>query len=166
MKTSPCTDHREPRIALFAGSFDPFTLGHENIVRRGLEIFDEVIVGIGINPSKSPMMTVEARQRWIEAIFADEPRVRVIAYEGYTVDAASDNGARFLLRGVRTSEDFEYERDIAQFNRDHAGIETVLLNTLPSLAHISSTLIRHHLTQGEDITSLIPSNSPLELLVK
>ncbi len=147
MKTSPCIDPREPRIARFAGSVDPFTAGHEHIVRRGLEIFAQVIVGIGINPDKSPMMSADARRQWIETVFAAEPRVVVIVYEGYTVDAARRHGARFLLRGVRTAQDFEYERNIAEFNRARADIETVLLNTLPSMAHISSTLGRQRFSR-------------------
>lgn len=164
MKTSPSTEPREPRIALFAGSFDPFTRGHEDIVCRGLEIFDKVIVGIGINPDKHPMMSAIARQQWIEEIFAHEPRVRVIAYEGYTVDAAREHGARFLLRGVRTAQDYDYEREIARINREIAGIETVLLNTLPHLSHISSTLIRQMLTEGKDVAQLLPATAPLHLL--
>lgn len=164
MKISPSTDNLPKRIALFAGSFDPFTLGHENIVRRGLEIFDEVIVGIGINPDKHPMMSAEARVQWIESVFADEPRVRVISYEGYTVDAAKANGARFLLRGVRTAADFEYEKHIASVNRRLAGIETVLINTLPELEHISSTLVRERLAAGQDISDLVPTNAPINLL--
>ncbi|MCQ2288280.1 MAG: pantetheine-phosphate adenylyltransferase [Muribaculaceae bacterium] len=165
MKTSPSTDNcRELRIALFAGSFDPFTLGHENIVRRGLEIFDQVIVGIGINPDKHPMMSAEARKQWIEEVFECEPRVKVIAYEGYTVDAARANGAKFLLRGVRTAADFEYEKNIAAINRRLAGIETVLINTLPHLEHISSSLVRERLAQGQDISDLIPTNAPKHLL--
>ena len=163
MKTSPSTD-KETRIALFAGSFDPFTLGHENIVLRGLEIFDEVIVGIGINPSKNPMMSDESRVKWIETIFAHDSRVKVIAYEGYTVDAAKANGAKFLLRGVRTAADFEYEKQLAAANRCLAGIETVLINTLPQLEHISSTLVRERLTAGQDITDLVPANAPLDLI--
>ncbi len=164
MKTLPSTDNRQPRIALFAGSFDPFTRGHENIVRRGLEIFDEVIVGIGINPDKHPMMSAEARKRWIEAVFAGDTRVRVIAYEGYTVDAARDNGAKFLLRGVRTAADFEYEKKIASINHGLAGIETVLINTLPELEHISSSLVRERLAAGQDISDLLPTNAPLNQL--
>lgn len=165
MKTSPSTDNcRLSRIALFAGSFDPFTLGHENIVRRGLEIFDEVIVGIGINPDKHPMMIAEARKQWIEAVFAEEPRVKVIAYEGYTVDAAKANGAKFLLRGVRTAADFEYEKHIASINRRLAGIETVLINTLPELEHISSSLVRERLAAGQDISDLVPASAPINLL--
>lgn len=161
MKTSPSTDKR---IALFAGSFDPFTLGHENIVRRGLEIFDEVIVGIGINPLKQPMMSAEARKQFIEAIFADEPRVKVIAYEGYTVDAAGASGACFLLRGVRTAKDFEYEKALAEANRNLASIETVLINTLPQLEHISSSLVRERIAAGHDVTDLLSGNAPMELL--
>ncbi len=166
MKTSPSTDNRKPRIALFAGSFDPFTRGHDNIVRRGLEIFDEVIVGIGINPNKQPMMSAEARKQWIEAVFALEPRVKVIAYDGYTVDAARYNGAQFLLRGVRTAADFEYERNIAQINRNLAGIETVLINTLPELEFISSSLVRERIEAGEDFCDLVPASAPLDLIKK
>ena len=158
MKTSPSTDARQPRIAFLAGSFDPFTRGHEKIVKRGLEIFDEIVVGIGINPEKIPLFSPEARKTAISNTFADEPRVRVVAYEGYTVDAAQVCGAHFLLRGVRTGADFEYEKKLAQFNFERAGIETVLLPALPELASISSTQARHLLAQGQDISHLLPTS--------
>ena len=164
MKTSQCIEGRTPRVALFAGSFDPFTRGHESIVRRGLEIFDTVIVGIGVNPSKKPFMTADARKQWIESTFACNERVKVIVYDGLTVDAARAHGAQFLLRGVRTAADFEYEQTIAITNRSLAGIETVIINTLPQLSHISSSLVRELLSHGHDVSELIPPSAPIELL--
>ena len=146
---------------MFAGPFAPFTRGHESIVRRGLELFDRIIVGIGINPDKKPLMTAEERKQWIDAVFADEPRVSVIAYTGLTVDAARQHGARFLLRGVRTADDFLYEQHMAEVNRDLAGIETVMLNTLPHLSEISSTKVRELIANGDDISALVPENAPI-----
>lgn len=152
------------RVALFAGSFDPFTRGHESIVRRGLDLFDKVIVAIGINSAKKPLLSDQARKEWIEAVFQGEDRVEVITYSGLTVDAATQCGAQFLLRGVRTATDFEYEQTIAITNRSLAGIETVLINTLPQLSHISSSLVRELLSHGHDVSQLIPQSAPIELL--
>lgn len=144
------------RIALFAGSFDPFTIGHEAIVKRGLQFFDEVIVGIGINPNKSPMFTESERLEKINHFFNGDPRVRAIIYEGYTIDAAALHHATALLRGVRNSADFEYEQNIANVNRQLSaerhpdiygpqGIETVILIAEPALEGVSSTAIRQEI---------------------
>lgn len=164
MKTSQSIDNPPMRVALFAGSFDPFTRGHESIVRRGLEIFDKVIVAIGINPAKKPLLSAEARKEWIEAVFQAEDRVEVITYTGLTAHAAAQHGAKFLLRGVRTATDFEYEQTIANTNRALFGIETVLINTLPELSHISSSLVRELLAHGQDVSRLVPPAAPIELL--
>ncbi len=143
-------------MALFAGSFDPFTRGHESIVLRALPLFDEVLVAIGVNSAKREWLPLEQRVRWIESTFAREPRVRVVTYNGLTVDAARRCGAGFLLRGVRAVQDFEYEMQLAEVNRDISGIETVLLYTLPEQSHISSTIVRELVNMGQDVTRYLP----------
>lgn len=161
MKTSPCT---EPRVAFYAGSFDPFTRGHQNIVDRALTLFDRVVVGIGVNPAKTPFMAADARKAWIEAVYAGEPRVEVVVYEGLTVDAARAAGAAALLRGVRSAVDYDAELSLAQVNRDLGGIETVLLPTAPELSVVSSTLVRSLLRARRDATPYLPVGAPLHLL--
>jgi len=151
-------------VALFPGSFDPFTRGHESIVRRALPLFDEIVVAIGVNGSKKSFMTVEQRVKWIEGVFGDEPKVRVIGYSGMTVDAARDVGAEFIVRGVRLIQDFENEKHLAEVNRDLSGIETVLLYTLPEDSHISSSIVRELLHYGEDVSAYLPKGADLSLL--
>ncbi|MBQ5388912.1 MAG: pantetheine-phosphate adenylyltransferase [Paludibacteraceae bacterium] len=144
------------RIAIFPGSFDPFTIGHHDIVMRGLEIFDEIIIGIGHNYTKRESFSVEERLRIIQRAYNDQPRVRVEVYDNLTVDFAQKHEAKFILRGVRSVQDFEYERNIAEANKQLSGIETVLLYTRPEYAHISSTLVRDLHTHGKDITAFLP----------
>lgn len=144
------------RIAIFPGSFDPFTIGHHDIVMRGLEIFDEIIIGIGHNYTKRESFSVEERLRIIQRAYKDQPRVRVEVYDNLTVDFAQKHEAKFILRGVRSVQDFEYERNIAEANKQLSGIETVLLYTRPEYAHISSTLVRDLHTHGKDITAFLP----------
>ncbi|MBQ7690946.1 MAG: pantetheine-phosphate adenylyltransferase [Muribaculaceae bacterium] len=163
MKTSPCTDPG-PRVALFPGSFDPFTRGHESIVRRALPLFDELVIAIGVNVDKRGFLAVEQRKAWIESVFRDEPRVRVVSYNGLTVDAARECGARFLLRGVRTVQDFESEMHLAEVNRELAGIETVLLYTLPGDSHVSSSIVRELLRYGQDVHHLLPANADMTII--
>lgn len=148
----------EPRIALFPGSFDPFTKGHEDIVLRGLTLFDELIIGIGTNTSKKRYFEVEKMKEYILQTFADKP-IRVIAYDDLTATIARQLGARFLLRGLRNTTDFEYENSIAQVNRHvYAEIETVFLITSPHLAPISSTIIRELHRYGHNINEFLPYN--------
>ena len=158
MKTSQCTDGKLRRVALFPGSFDPFTRGHESIVRRALPLFDEVVIAIGINMDKRGFMTIEQRKKWIESVFADEPRVRVVSYTGLTVDVARECGARFLLRGVRMIKDFETEMHMAEVNRQLSGIETILLYTLPELSHVSSSIVRELFRYGQDVSHMLPQS--------
>lgn len=144
------------RVALFAGSFDPFTIGHKSIVDRGMEIFDEIVIGIGVNSGKKGRHTPAERLADIERIFADEPRVKAMTYSDLTIQAASRVGARFLLRGVRTVQDFEYERQLADINRNLSGIESVLIYALPGLASVSSSMVRELESYGVDITPYLP----------
>ena len=142
--------------AIFPGSFDPFTIGHHDIVLRGLQLFDEIIIGIGHNISKRDAFPLEERFAAIQSAFKSEPRVKVMAYDGLTVDFAAEQQAQFILRGVRSVQDFEYERNIAEANKQLSGIETVLLYTRPEYAHISSTLLRDLHAHGKDISPYLP----------
>ncbi|MEG1664851.1 MAG: pantetheine-phosphate adenylyltransferase [Mucinivorans sp.] len=129
--------------AIFPGSFDPFTLGHHDVVRRGALLFDEVIVGVGYNKQKNGFLTVDARVRLIEQIFKAQSRVRVVAFEGLTVDYCRENGIKFILRSVRNTADLEYERTIADVNRRlEPSIESVLLISSPEYAAVSSSIVR------------------------
>ena len=142
------------RRVLFAGSFNPFTVGHADIVKRGLELFDEVVIGIGENQDK-PSADIDERLQAIRAIYKDSPRVRVEVYHSLTVDYAREIGACALLRGVRTMADFEYERQMADANRALAGLETVVLFTRPELGYISSSLVRDLRRHGADVSGLV-----------
>lgn len=149
------------RVAIFPGTFDPFTRGHYSVVRRALSMFDEVVIAIGVNALKRPMFTIEERMAMLESLFADEPRVKVISYSGLTVDVARECGAQFMLRGVRSVIDFEYERSIADVNREISGLETVLLFTEPMYAHISSSVVRELISYGRDVTAFVPEQMKL-----
>lgn len=142
--------------AIFPGSFDPFTIGHHDIVLRGLQLFDEIIIGIGHNINKRDAFPLEERINAIQRAFNSEPRIKVMAYDGLTVDFAAEQQAQFILRGVRSVQDFEYERNIAEANKQLSGIETILLYTRPEFAHISSTLLRDLHAHGKDISPYLP----------
>jgi pantetheine-phosphate adenylyltransferase len=145
------------RTALFPGSFDPITLGHESLVRRALPLFDEVVIAIGINSEKKYMFSMEQRISWIEKVFSDEPRVRVATYDGLTINFCKKIGARFILRGLRTGVDFEFERGIAQVNMKLAeNIETVFLLTEANLTPITSSIVREVIRHGGNISGLVP----------
>ena len=144
------------RIALFPGTFDPWTLGHQSLVSRVLTCADAVVIAIGINEKKQTYYTLEQRVEAIRNLYADEPRVKVITYSGLTVDVAQQEGACFILRGVRSVIDFEYERAIADVNRQLTGIETLLLFTEPAYAHISSSVVRELLHFGKDVSAFLP----------
>lgn len=138
------------RIAIFPGSFDPFTVGHMSILKRGLELFDKVIVAIGYNEHKYSADDMQSRKALVEAAIGALERVEVMTYDGLTVDAAKRCGARFILRGIRNVADFEYERNMADINRQISGIETVLLYSLPELSMISSSMVRELKRYGYD----------------
>ncbi len=142
------------RRALFAGSFNPFTIGHADIVERGLALFDEVVIAIGDNQDK-PSVDIDVCVQTIRDIYKDDARVRVEVYHTLTVDYAKQIGACALLRGVRSIVDFEYERQMADANRALAGIETVVLFTRPELGYVSSSLVRDLKKHGADVSSLI-----------
>jgi pantetheine-phosphate adenylyltransferase len=145
------------KIAIFPGSFDPFTKGHEDIVLRGLGLFDEVIIGIGKNSSKNRYFPLDTMIEKIESVFVKHPSVKVMTYEGLTTEFAKKNNARFLLRGLRNTIDFEYENAIGQANKYlWSELETVFLITSPHLAAISSTIIRDIHKNGGKIDKLLP----------
>lgn len=146
----------ELRTALFAGSFDPFTIGHASIVSRALPLFDRIVIAVGVNMAKTSADEVSRRVEAIAALYADEPRVTVTHYEGLTVDMAARCGARWLLRGVRSVKDFEYERDMADINRQLSGLETVLLYSLPEHAAVSSSIVRELRAYGRDVSDYLP----------
>lgn len=148
---------------MYAGSFDPFTRGHADIVNRGLALFDKVIIAIGVNESKRCLFSSEQRQRQIRYFYRSEPRVEVLTYDGLTVDFAQEQGVRFLLRGVRSSTDMEYERTLADLNRHIASMETVLLPASQQLTHISSTVVRELLHFGGDVSGFLPEGFVLDL---
>ena len=156
MKTSHCTDNK--RIALFPGSFDPFTRGHESIVMRALPLFDEIIIAIGVNINKQALTSMELRKQLIESVFKIEPKVKVITYTGLTAEVARELNANFFLRGVRLIQDFENEMNMAEVNREFSGIETVLLYTLPEHSHISSSIVRELVKYKQDVTAYLPKN--------
>lgn len=143
--------------SLFPGSFDPFTVGHENIVGRGLQLFDQIIIAVGFNASKQNFFPIEQRVKWIKTIFENEPRIEVKTYNGLTVDFAKECGAGFILRGIRTSADFEYERAIAQVNKVMTNIDSVFLLTTPQHTAVNSSIVRDILKHGGDASPFIPS---------
>lgn len=144
------------KTAIFPGSFDPFTIGHYDIVCRALTMFDNIVIGIGSNSVKSPLFSEEERLNTIRKAFACEPRVSVEIYNCLTVDFARKHSAKFILRGVRCVADFEYERNMAEANKELGNIETVLLYTRPQYAHISSTLVRDLYAHGKNIAPYLP----------
>ena len=144
--------------AIFPGSFDPITNGHYDIIKRGVSLFDEVIVAIGVNAEKKYMFSLEERKRFIEAAFKDEPKVRVITYSGLTIDLCKKENAEFILRGLRNPADFEFEKAIAHTNRMMSKIETVFLLTAARTSFISSSIVRDVLRNGGDITQLVPKS--------
>ena len=144
--------------AIFPGSFDPLTLGHYDIIKRSVTLFDEVIVAIGINAEKKYMFSLEERQQFIEDAFKDEPKVSVVTYKGLTVDFCLKNNVEFILRGLRNPADFEFEKAIAHTNRDLAPIETVFLLTAASTSYISSSIVRDVIRNNGDYTKLVPES--------
>lgn len=148
--------------AIFPGTFDPFTLGHHSIVKRTLTFMDEIIIGIGINEGKHCLLPVEKRVAMIQALYADEPRVKVLAYSGLTVDFAEAQGAALIVRGIRSVKDFEYEEAIADINRKLSGIETLFLFTEPELAAVSSSVVRELIHYGKDVSAFLPEGMKIK----
>lgn len=141
---------------LFAGSFDPFTIGHASVVRRILPLFDRLVIGVGVNGSKNCSATAEERRRGIARIYAQEKRVEVMTYAGLTADFAKKVGARYIIKGVRSVRDFESEREQADINRLLTGVETLLLPAEPSVASVSSSVVRELSGFGKDVSAFLP----------
>ncbi len=146
------------RRAIFPGSFDPLTLGHADIIHRGITLFDEIIIAIGINAEKKYMFTIEERTRFIEEEFKDEPKIKVMTYQGLTVDLCKKMDAGFILRGLRNPADFEFEKAIAHTNRKLSDIETAFLLTSSGKSYISSSIVRDVIRNGGDYTGLVPDS--------
>ena len=145
------------RIAIFPGSFDPFTIGHESIVNRALPLFDKIVIMIGYNSNKKSFYSIEKRLKWINQVFQNEGQVEVQLHDGLTVDFCKQVGAQYILRGIRTSSDFEYERAIAQVNKKmHPEIETVFLLTLPEHTPVMATIVRDIVYHGGDDSMFLP----------
>jgi pantetheine-phosphate adenylyltransferase len=142
--------------AIFPGSFDPITLGHHDIIERGVTLFDELIIAIGINADKKYMFSLEERKRFIEDSFGNNPKIKVVTYEGLTVHFCQENNIDFILRGLRNPADFEFEKSIAHTNRDLSSIETVFLLTAASTSYISSSIVRDVIRNKGDYTKLVP----------
>jgi len=146
------------RKAIFPGSFDPITLGHEDIIRRGIPLFDEIVIAIGVNAEKKYMFSLEERKRFIEETFKDEPKVKVIVYEGLTIELCQKIKANFILRGLRNPADFEFEKAIAHTNRRLSKIETVFLLTAAKTSFISSSIVRDVIRHNGEYEILVPDS--------
>lgn len=145
------------KIAVFPGTFDPVTVGHVDIVNRASELFDEIIIAIGVNTKKTTLFDLQVRKQWIQTAFANNPKVRIESYEGLTVDFCKKMGAKFLLRGLRNGTDFDYESHIAQLNKAlWNDIETVFIMCDPAMSYVSSTLIRDLIIHKADYARYLP----------
>lgn len=152
------------KIALFPGSFDPITKGHFDIITKGLSIFDKIIVAIGHNTNKKSLFSVEVRKKWIEDLFINEPRVEIVAYTGLTIEFCKKVNANFILRGLRTSVDFDYEQSIAYANKELVStIETVFLLSSPAYFNISSTIVRDIIVNGGEYQKFVPDTVIINL---
>lgn len=149
----------KPKIAVFPGSFDPITIGHESIIKRAIPLFDKIIVVIGINADKKCMFSLEQRIVWLQETFNDCPTIEIVSHQGLTVDFCKNAGANYIIRGLRTSADFEFERSIGQTNKAiHPDIDTVFMLTLPEHTFINSSIVRDVFKNGGDVSSFIPAN--------
>lgn len=149
--------------AIFPGTFDPFTIGHASLVRRGLAIVDEIVISIGVNDTKQSYFPLEKRIDMIRSLYKNESRVLVTSYDCLTVDFAKEVDADFILRGIRSVNDFEYEKTIADMNRKISGIETVVLFTEPEYTHISSTIVRQLMRFNHDISDFVPEGINIDI---
>lgn len=155
------------RVAIFPGSFDPFTLGHKIIVDQGIRLFDKIIIGVGVNTQKHGLLSVDRRVDLIRDVYADEARVEVMTYEGLTVEFCRQVGAKYMLRGMRNTVDFEFERNMMQINQSmYPDIMTVLLFTPPEYVAISSSIVRELHTFGGETSPFMPEGIRLEDYLK
>ena len=149
-------NHPTMKIGIFVGSFDPFTTGHHAIVRRALPLFDKIVIGVGINERKKYMYSTRVRLQHIEALYASEPKIEVKSYNDLTIDFAGREGAQFIIKGVRSIKDFEYEREQADINRKIGGVDTILLYAEPQYESVSSSMVRELIHFGKDASEFIP----------
>ena len=145
------------KIAVFPGSFSPFTVGHQSVVDRALLLFDKIIIAIGINSEKNEFFSIEERMEWISNVYGNNSKIEIQRYEGLTVDFCKNEGANFILRGLRDSHDFKFEKNIAQMNKElNSTIETIFIITPPEMSHISSSIIRDIIKNGGDVSKFLP----------
>ena len=145
------------KIAVFPGSFSPFSIGHQSVIEKALPLFDKIIISIGINSEKDQYFSIQERMQWIESVYGNNKQIEIKRYEGLTVDFCKKEGASFILRGLRDSHDFKFEKNIAQMNKDlNPDIETILIITPPEVSHISSSIIRDIIKNGGDVSKFIP----------
>ena len=147
---------KKPHKAIFPGSFDPFTIGHADLVERGLALFDSLIIAIGYNENKKGWIPVEERVTALQKLYAKEPRIQIESYQCLTIDFAKEKGADYILRGIRSIKDYEYERDIAEVNKKLSGIETIILFANPDLSCVSSSILRELSHFDKDIQKWLP----------
>ena len=145
------------KVAVFPGSFSPFSIGHQSVVEKALPLFDKIIISIGVNSKKNQYFSIQERMQWIESVYANNNKIEIKKYEGLTIDFCKKEGANFILRGLRDSHDFKFEKNIAQMNKDlDPSIETIFIITTPEVSHISSSLIRDIIKNGGDVSQFIP----------
>jgi len=144
------------KIAVFAGTFDPFTIGHQDIVKRALPLFDKIIIAIGVNEEKTPLFPLVERVKKIEKLFIHHNNINVVTYTGLTGDFCKKQNAQYLIRGIRNSVDFQYENDLAQVNKELFELETIFFMTAPTLTHVSSSLVRELFKNKGDYQKYLP----------
>ena len=150
------------KTAIFPGSFSPFTVGHHSVVGRALPLFDKIIISIGINSGKNQYFSIEERLQWIKDVYGNNPKIEIKFYEGLTVDFCKKENANYILRGLRDSHDFKFEKGIAQMNKDlNKEVETIFIITPPEISHISSSIIRDIIKNGGDVSKFIPKEIDL-----
>jgi pantetheine-phosphate adenylyltransferase len=148
------------KIALFPGSFDPVTKAHVDIVKRSVSLFDKVYIGVGVNSTKPGLLSVEIREQMLRAVFQSDPRIHIVAYEGLTVNFCKSIGAGYMIRGIRTVSDFEYEKAIAQMNHSlEPEIESIFIVSKPGYSSISSTIVREIMRYNGDVSQFIPKEA-------
>jgi pantetheine-phosphate adenylyltransferase len=151
------------KTAVFPGSFDPFTIGHESLIKRALPLFDKIIIAIGYNLNKEGFFPLEKREKWIREVFEFEEKVMVDTFKGLTVDFCKNAGAGYILRGLRTSADFEYERAIAQINKEmNSDVETVFILAYPEYSSVTSSIVREIMRYGGDASKFLPNSRDLK----
>jgi len=150
------------KIAIFPGSFSPFTVGHQSVVNRALPLFEKIIISIGINSEKNQYFSIEERLQWIKDVYGNNPKIEIKFYEGLTVNFCKKENANYILRGLRDSHDFKFEKGIAQMNKDlNKEVETIFIITPPEISHISSSIIRDIIKNGGDVSKFIPKEIDL-----